>query len=53
MTFQNKVFPKLKIVLLNENDSFPQLTDFSSFLIVSIKSKKKTLLCSYSTSDRN
>ena len=30
--FQNKVFPNLKIVLLNENDTFPQLTDFSSFL---------------------
>ena len=41
--FQNKVFPNLKIVLLNENDTFPQLTDFSSFLIVSIKSKNKKL----------
>ena len=37
--YQNKVFPQLKIVILNENDNFPQLTDFSSFLIVSIKSK--------------
>ena len=37
--YQNKVFPQLKIVILNEKDNFPQLTDFSSFLIVSIKSK--------------
>ena len=41
--FQNKVFPNLKIVLLNDNDSFPQLTDFSSFLIVSIKSRNNKL----------
>ena len=37
--YQNKVFPQLKIVILNKKDNFPQLTDFSSFLIVSIKSK--------------
>ena len=41
--YQNKVFPQLKIVILNENDNFPQLTDFSSFLIVSIKSKNNRL----------
>ena len=41
--YQNKVFPQLKIVILNESDDFPQLTDFSSFLIVSIKSKNKRL----------
>lgn len=41
--YQNKVFPQLKIVILNESDDFPQLTDFSSFLIVSVKSKNNRL----------
>jgi len=41
--YQNKVFPQLKIVILNEGDDFPQLTDFSSFLIVSVKSKNNRL----------
>ena len=41
--YQNKVFPQLKIVILNESDDFPLLTDFSSFLIVSVKSKNNRL----------
>ena len=41
--YQNKVFPQLKIVILNVSDDFPQLTDFSSFLIVSVKSKNNRL----------
>ena len=41
--FSDKIQPKLKIVLLNEKDDFPQLSESSCFLIIKIESKNKNL----------
>ena len=41
--FLDKIQPKLKIVLLNEKDDFPQLSESSCFLIIKIESKNKNL----------
>ena len=41
--FLDKIQPKLKIVLLNEKDDFPQLSESSCFLIVKVESKNKNL----------
>jgi polyphosphate kinase len=41
--FSDKIQPKLKIVLLNEKDDFPQLSESSCFLIVKVESKNKNL----------
>jgi len=41
--FLDKIQPKLKIVLLNEKDDFPQLSESSCFLIIKVESKNKNL----------
>ena len=41
--FLDKIQPKLKIVLLNEKDNFPQLSESSCFLIIKIESRDKNL----------
>ena len=41
--FLDKIQPKLKIVLLNKKDDFPQLSESSCFLIIKIESKNKNL----------
>ena len=41
--FSDKIQPKLKIVLLNEKDDFPQLSESSCFLIIKVESKNKNL----------
>jgi len=41
--FLDKIQPKLKIVLLNEKDDFPQLSESSCFLIVKVESKNENL----------
>ena len=41
--FSDKIQPKLKIVLLNEKDDFPQLSESSCFLIVKVESKNENL----------
>jgi len=41
--FLDKIQPKLKIVLLNEKDDFPQLSESSCFLIVKVESKNNKL----------
>jgi len=41
--FSDKIQPKLKIVLLNEQDGFPQLSESSCFLIVKVESKNQNL----------
>ena len=41
--FLDKIQPKLKIVLLNEKDDFPQLSESSCFLIVKVESKNNNL----------
>ena len=39
--FLDKIQPKLKIVLLNEKDDFPQLSESSCFLIIKVESRIK------------
>ena len=41
--FLDKIQPKLKIVLLNEKDDFPQLSESSCFLIIKVESQNKNL----------
>ena len=41
--FSDKIQPKLKIVLLNEKDDFPQLSESSCFLIIKVESRNKNL----------
>ena len=41
--FLDKIQPKLKIVLLNEKDDFPQLSESSCFLIIKVESKNNNL----------
>ena len=41
--FLDKIQPKLKIVLLNEKDDFPQLSESSCFLIIKVESRNKDL----------
>ena len=41
--FLDKIQPKLKIVLLNEKDDFPQLSESSCFLIIKVESRNKNL----------
>ena len=41
--FSDKIQPKLKIVLLNEKDDFPHLSESSCFLIIKVESKNKNL----------
>ena len=41
--FSDKIQPKLKIVLLNEKDDFPQLSESSCFLIIKVESQNKNL----------
>ena len=41
--FLDKIQPKLKIVLLNKKDDFPQLSESSCFLIIKVESKNKNL----------
>ena len=41
--FLDKIQPKLKIVLLNEKDDFPQLSESSCFLIVKVESTNENL----------
>ena len=41
--FLDKIQPKLKIVLLNKKDDFPQLSESSCFLIIKVESRNKNL----------